>query len=149
MLKSDIVIKQITAQETIPVRHPELRKGRPIEECIFDGDNLFTTFHLGLFLNNHLIGVATFLENNNPLFQADQLQLRGMAVLTKYQGKKLGDLLLKKAEELAIAKNKSIIWCNARLIAVNFYKRAGYQTIGNSFEIKEVGTHFVMFKEIK
>lgn len=149
MSKSDIIIKQISAQETIPVRHPELRKGKPIEDCIFDGDNLSTTFHLGLFLNTHLVGVATFLENNNTLFQSGQLQLRGMAVLAKHQGKKLGDLLLNKAEELAIAKNKSIIWCNARLIAVNFYKRAGYQTIGNSFEIKNVGTHFVMFKEIK
>ncbi|MBA3985231.1 MAG: GNAT family N-acetyltransferase [Flavobacteriales bacterium] len=148
MLRTEIEVKRINAKETISVRQPVLRKGKAIEDCIFDGDDLPTTFHLGLFSNNILVGVATYLENNNPLFPGDHLQLRGMAILEEYQGKKLGEILLNKAETEAISRNKNIIWCNARFIAVNFYKRAGYQIIGDSFEIKDIGTHFVMYKEI-
>ncbi len=149
MLEPDIELKKISAKETILVRQPVLRKGRPVEDCVFDGDDLPTTFHLGIFLDNTLVGVATFLENNNPLFAGNHFQLRGMAILEEYQGRKLGEILLKKAETEAVSKNKNIIWCNARLVAVNFYKRSGYQICGDSFEIKDIGTHFVMFKEIK
>lgn len=143
-----ISVREITAVETFPVRHAELRQGRPLAECSFEGDDLSTTFHLGLFADRSLVGIATFLEKENPLFTGKQLQLRGMAVLSEYQGQKLGDHLLEAGESMAIQRNKDIIWCNARIIAVNFYLRNGYQIKGDPFEIKDVGTHFVMFKNI-
>ena len=49
-----IEIKKITAFETIIVRHPVLRPGRPIESCHFDGDELLTTSHFGLYFENQL-----------------------------------------------------------------------------------------------
>ena len=49
-------------------------------------------------------------------------------------------------EKYCFEKNARVIWFNAREKAVPFYKKKGYTSIGDSFEIPEVGTHFVMFK---
>lgn len=37
------IIKKIAALETYSVRPPAIRKGKPIESCRFDGDDLETT----------------------------------------------------------------------------------------------------------
>ena len=150
MLMKDIIqIKEISALETYAVRHPVLREGRPIEDCRFDGDDLPTSFHLGLFYEDILVGIASFMENNHNFFSDEhQYQLRGMAVMKSHQGKKLGDVLLNYGETLLKAKNATLLWFNAREIAVNFYKRNGSEIIGKPFEIKGIGTHYVMFKKI-
>src|SRR5690606_20545779 len=96
-----IQIKEISSLETYAVRHPVLREGRPIEDCRFDGDDLPTTFHLGLFYKDTLVGEASFMENNHEFFSDEyQYQLRGMAVLKSHQGKQVGDVLLNYGETL-------------------------------------------------
>lgn len=42
-------IKKITDLETYSVRHVVLRKGKPIETCRFEGDDLPSTSHFGYF----------------------------------------------------------------------------------------------------
>lgn len=143
-------IQKITAVETFPVRHPVLRGGKPIESCRFDGDELDTTTHFGLFLHNDLIGVISIFENKNSLFNAaKQFQIRGMAVLEVHQKKGFGADLVNYAERFIDTQNGNLIWFNARKNAVDFYEKLGYQIIGNAFEIEGVGTHFVLFKEIE
>ena len=119
----------------------------PIEACIFDGDNLDTTIHLGLYLKKELIGVCTLLKNNNALFSTiNQYQLRGMAILTEFQGDGLGSYILKYAESILMKNKVEIIWCNAREVAINFYKKSGYKIKGKPFEIETAGTHYIMYK---
>ena len=142
-------IKKISTIETYPVRHPVLRAGRPLEDCKFDHDDLETTFHLGLFEKNHLIGVATFLKNNSSSFpESNQYQLRGMAVLDHFQGKGLGAQLLNYAETELKLSQAELLWFNARERAVPFYSKLGYKTTGNTFDIKGIGTHYLMFKKL-
>lgn len=143
------IVRQISTEDTIAVRHPVLRKGRPRQDCYFSGDDDAGTFHLGVFDENKLVGVATFLENNYSGLTEKQMQLRGMAVLENYQGKGLGAQLLNKAEEIILKKNIHIIWCNARIIAVPFYEKLGFQKISKPFEIAPIGIHFVMKKELR
>ncbi len=144
-----IEMKRISAEETYAVRHPVLRAGRPFEDCAFKDDELETTVHLGLFFKSELVGVATFLKNNNALFPEEhQYQLRGMAVLKFYQGYKFGTLLLNYGEQLLIRKKVKRIWFNARESAVRFYERHSYEIIGNAFYIPNVGGHYVMSKNV-
>lgn len=144
-----IEAKKITTSDTYKIRHKVLRQGKPIETCKFEGDDTSTTFHVGLFYYSELIGVATFMQNNNQLFQnKTQYQLRGMAILQQFQGKKLGNVLLDKGMQLLKNEHTDLIWCNARESAVNFYSNFGFKTIGDSFQIPEIGTHFVMYKSI-
>ena len=142
-------IKEIDAIETYSVRHPVLRKGRPISDCAFEGDNLNTTFHLGIYYANVLVGVATFLVNSNTSFlENPQYQLRGMAILENFQKKGYGEHLLKAGEHIVQSKNVSRIWFNAREIAVSFYQRLDYKIVGDVFHIPNIGNHYIMTKTL-
>ena len=143
-----IEIKKIKAENTFPVRHLVLRKGKPIESCQFEGDENATTTHFGLFLNQNLIGVVSIFQENHHYFEAKKMyQIRGMAVLENFQGKKYGEKLLEYAENYCFSENASLIWFNARASAVPFYENSNYTTIGAAFEIPKIGTHFVMYKQ--
>jgi ribosomal protein S18 acetylase RimI-like enzyme len=142
-------IKKIDYTATFSVRHPVLRAGRPIESCFFDGDELETTFHFGLFVVDKLVGVISVFKNKTTTFSvAKQFQIRGMAVLKEHQSFGYGKLLLQKAEEEIIKQKGGLIWFNARENAVGFYQNSGYQIVGNSFEIAGIGTHYIMYKKI-
>ena len=142
-------IKEITAVETYIVRHPILRNGKPTENCHFEGDERETTIHFGLFDNEKLIGVISVFEHDNTTIDSKkQVQIRGMAVLGAFQKKGYGSTLLQHAEMHLRNKKIELIWFNARVSAVSFYKKLGYTTIGTSFIIPDVGAHYLMFKKI-
>ncbi|TBX69540.1 N-acetyltransferase [Flavobacterium silvisoli] len=142
-------IKEIAAPDTFSVRHPVLRSGKPVDSCHFDGDNLPTTHHYGIFGYGKLVGVASFFKNRQVLFpETNQVQLRGMAILKEFQGKGLGEMLLKYCEQLFQDEENCLLWFNARSHAVGFYEKLGYQVKGDSFEIKDIGTHFIMYKNV-
>ena len=149
-IKNELVnVKEITTEETIAIRHQVLRQGKPIESCSFEGDNLSATFHLGLYYYGELIGVATFIKNQHPNFTEEvQFQLRGMAILQQFQGKRLGNVLLKKGFQQIKLFNANLIWCNARETATNFYSKFGFNTYGKPFDVPNIGTHYTMFKNI-
>jgi GNAT superfamily N-acetyltransferase len=145
----DYSIKSISAEETYIIRQAILRAGRPIEDCIFDGDTWESTFHLGLFYKAYLIGVASYMKNKNVVFSEEtQYQLRGMAILKNYQKKGLGKLIITEGEEKLRILNVSRLWFNAREIALRFYKNHGYETQGSEFNIEGVGIHFLMTKNL-
>ena len=142
-------IKKITAFETIIVRHPVLRPGRPIESCHFDGDDLPTTSHFGLYFENQLAGVISAFKAQNKLFtEENQYQIRGMAVLSEFQKKGFGEALLEYCENEIRLKSGNLIWFNARKTAIGFYEKSGYGILGDSFEIPDVGPHYILFKAI-
>jgi predicted GNAT family N-acyltransferase len=141
-------VQIITAQQTYPLRHEILRPGLERKTCFFEGDHLKSTIHFGLFKDDHLLSVVTYVKNKHSLFDdPSQYQLRGMATASLHQGKGLGSHLLK--ESLGhFQKNSPKIWCNARLVAVKFYQRHGFQINSQQFEIPGVGPHFVMSLKI-
>ncbi|MFD2909943.1 GNAT family N-acetyltransferase [Flavobacterium ardleyense] len=143
-----IYIKKISSAETYLVRQEVLRKGKSIETCYFDGDDDVTTAHFGLFQDERIIGVVSIFKATATLFtESDQFQIRGMAVLEEFQGKGFGERLLKEAEEYCWTQHAKVIWFNARESAVAFYKKSNYKILGDSFNIPDVGIHFVMHKK--
>lgn len=143
-------IKTISAEATYAVRLPVLRPGRPVEECIFNGDEDPETIHLGAFIEDRLVAVASYMRNKNPLFEAPlQYQLRGMAVLEEFQKSGLGKQLLLEGEVVIKQRFQEVLlWFNAREIAIDFYSRYGYQTRGEKFMIPNVCQHIVMYKQL-
>lgn len=142
-----IQIKEISAKETFPIRLEVLRKNIPLP-YEFNGDFDDETFHLGAFKNDKLIAVSSYMKADYKNFEGNQYQLRGMATLTEYQGFGAGKLMLQKAVQIITEKNSNVLWCNARIAAVDFYKKQGFQTFGEIFDILYVGEHYVMFKKI-
>jgi ribosomal protein S18 acetylase RimI-like enzyme len=143
-------IKKITDLETYSVRHVVLRKGKPIESCQFDGDDLPTTNHFGYYLNDNLAGIISIFKNNNTIFASNnQYQIRGMAVLEQHQKKGIGNLLVQHGEAYCQNIQADLIWFNARTAATGFYEKLGYGKVGAAFEIKNVGEHYLMAKILK
>lgn len=142
-------VKKIPFNKTFVVRHPVLRENRPVEECYFEGDELPSTTHFGLFDQDNLVGVLSVFENKHPNFNEGKVfQIRGMALLKEYQNKNLGVILLNEAEAYVNTQKGTIIWFNAREKAVNFYKKNGFQIKGTLFEIPQIGSHYLMFKQL-
>jgi len=142
-------IKQITSQQTFAVRHPVLRPGKALDTCIFDGDDLPTTIHFGIFEEEGLLGVISVFKAGHDFFtEPNQYQIRGMAVLENQQKKGLGNMLVQAAEQYISQQNGKKIWFNAREIAVGFYKKMGYAVTGEPFTIGDIGTHYVMHKTL-
>lgn len=151
----NLEIRNISGEATYPVRHPVLRAGRPIEDCCFKGDELSTTFHVGAFINDKIVAVATFLLHKDATIEEIKhhteeqcYQLRGMAVLEEIQGKQVGKKLLEYGEQFLRNKKVSALWFNARVKAVPFYEKLGYQVISDAFEIEPIGTHYKMYKSL-
>ena len=142
-------IKKITSEATYAVRQPVLRAGMPLESCIFDGDDLNTTEHFGIFEAEALMGIISLFENNTVAFDIpNQFQIRGMAVLDQFQKRGLGEDLIRYTENRVHQKNGKLIWFNARETAVGFYQKLGYAITDEAFEIPTAGTHYIMSKKV-
>lgn len=142
-----IRIDFITPEEARVLRKAVLRKNIDLPSE-FEGDKDENTFHLGLFSNNLLVSIVSFMKRNHPSLKGDQYQLRGMATLEEFQQKGLGKLLLTHAEMILKERKIDLVWCNARVKAIDFYKKQGFKTLGDEFDIPLIGGHYVMYKFI-
>ncbi|MCZ8332028.1 MAG: GNAT family N-acetyltransferase [Flavobacterium sp.] len=103
-------IEEITFQETFSVRHPVLRAGKPIESCHFDGDDLTSTKHFGIFIDNTLVGVTSLFMQDHSFFNHKiQMQMRGMAVLNSHQKQGFGEKLLAACENYLINEKINLL----------------------------------------
>lgn len=142
-------VKEITVDETLPLRSKVLRWGWAPEKCRFAEDGQQGSFHVGYFDDERLIGVASFFSIGFENIEEPGFQLRGMAVDEQYQGKGIGKRIIQFAEE-KIKSDPAIthIWCNARKVAYKFYESQGFGYVSEEFEIPTVGPHRMMLKTL-
>lgn len=102
--------------------------------------------HLGLFSpgSDDPLAILTLANSGLEGLEPDALQLRGMAVKPVFQQKGLGTLLLKAALQEA-NRQRHLLWCNARTMAIPFYLKNNFQIHGEPFVISGVGEHVVMY----
>ena len=136
-------IKEITALETYPIRHPLLRKGQPLESCKLENDEHPSSIHLGTYIDARLVAVLSALPNLCPDYNTlKAYQLRAMAVEPKYQRKKIASSMIQYLYNKIIEKGGiELIWLNARVAANKLYIKNGFEPIGAPFSIKPIGTH--------
>jgi GNAT superfamily N-acetyltransferase len=147
MTNPSVEIRRITYQETLPLRKKILKPFLSENECVNPGDELPTTYHLGLFYNNHLVSISTFLLESHPDFSAGHpYRLRGMATDVRYQGHGFGQMVLRHGVELIKEKRADFLWFNARQKAFSFYEKLGFRYHGPMFDLKDIGPHKVMYK---
>ena len=143
----NIKIKRITPEEAILVRSPVLRSGQPIESAYLENDYSFNTIHLGGFLQNEQIATVTIFPENRD-HNGNEWRLRGMAVLDKFQSKGFGEKLIMECFTFILSNNGQLIWCNARIKAIEFYKKYGFSICSKKFDIPNIGPHFQMEKKL-
>ena len=121
----NILIENITPEDTLDIRHRVLWPNKPKEHCIVAGDQ--GAKHFGAFLNNVLVGVASTYELEGAV------RLRKFAVENQHQSKGIGSELFKHALGHAVKSNATVFWCDARENAVEFYRQFGLSAEGSRF----------------
>lgn len=138
------LIRRVEAAEVRPLRHAVLRPGQDFDETVYPGDDLDTTVHLGALDGDRVVGITSLYREAREGGPASGWRLRGMATDPDVRGAGFGAALLDASIALVAEAGGGELWCNARAEAVGFYRHAGFDTVGNEFDIPGVGPHFVM-----
>jgi GNAT superfamily N-acetyltransferase len=147
-----VKVLRVHVKDTYLIRHKVLRPHGTVADCMFKGDDDELTFHLGAFKEGKLVSVASFYFENKSEYEAahpHQYRLRGMATLPEFQGQGLSSALLKTAFPLIKQNQCTLLWCNARESAEGFYKKVGFVSNGETFDIPLIGPHRLMAIEIR
>lgn len=152
-MKTALQIQFISADQTYFLRHKILRPRQSFEAVKYAGDFSPTAFHVGAFINEQLVGIATFaseshwnVEKTHPA--KNPYRLRGMATDFDFHGQGVGAAVLHFSISTLRQKHCDLLWCNAREIAFPFYEKLGFHFIGDLFEIEDIGPHKVMYKPL-
>ena len=141
------LIRRITAEEVRPLRHSVLRPGQAFEETVYPGDD--AGLHLGAFDDgDRLVGIASLYEEDRVGGRAGGWRLRGMATDANVRGGGYGAALLAGCVELVVEAGGTELWCNARMAAVGFYRRAGFEVVSDEFDVPGIGPHVVMTRPV-
>jgi len=144
---SPVEVRTITAAETWPLRLAVLRPGHPLPAAQFPGDDLPSTRHFGAFRSSDLVGIVSlFLVEMPEQPGVGALQLRGMATVPEVRGAGFGRALVAASVVFARQNGVKLIWCNARTSAEEFYRKLGWEILGEEFDIPDVGPHFRMWR---
>lgn len=145
----EVTVKQIQPEETYPIRHKVLRPDEALNSVKYESDSFMGSFHLGAYIDDKLISIASFLQEEHSAFdEMNQYRLNGMATLESYRNKGIGSQLLKKGESILKKKHARLLWCNAKYPVSNYYLRFGLREYGEVFVIDSIGPHKLMFKKL-
>ncbi len=97
--------------------------------------------HFGAFENNKLKGVLVLTPLNNST-----LKMRQVAIDFDFQGKGVGQELVRFSEKFATESGFGEMCLHARKTAVAFYLKLGYQLIGDEFV--EIGIPHIKMNKI-
>ena len=144
-----VEINKVDAEKIRPLRHAELRKGQDFSTTSYLKDYEEDTFHMACIVDEKIITCATFYpEKSIKIKSNNTYRLRGMATDANFQRKGYASELMKESFKELKKRGCDILWCNARLVAVDFYKSIGFKIAGDLFDIAGIGPHYYMDKEI-
>jgi ribosomal protein S18 acetylase RimI-like enzyme len=131
-------IRRVAACDTIALRDAALRPGLSPGDSHYPGDDAPETLHLGAFLDNTLVAVATLCREAMPGTQsATSWRLRGMATLPEYRGRGLGRQLAHRCIAHAAEHGGTCVWCTSRVATVVFYRTLGFTACSDTFSLPE------------
>lgn len=131
-----------TYQEAVKMREEVLRKPLGLKWSEHDFDAEDTSFHLGAFLGNKLIGTLILRPRGK-----NKVQMRQVAIAPEYQSQGIGSILVRFAEDFAVMNGFSTMTAHARESALQFYLKLDYQVVGEKFT--EVGIpHYEIIKKL-
>ncbi|TVP52480.1 MAG: GNAT family N-acetyltransferase [Mongoliibacter sp.] len=118
-------IKEISAAETLPIRHKAMWPDKPKDFVRVPGDD--KAIHLGLFVNRKLISVVSVFLNGCTA------QFRKFGTLPEFRNMGYGSKLLVFMIGLLKERQIQSIWCNARVERIGFYSGFGFSETPKTF----------------
>ena len=142
-------IRKVDTERIRPLRHSELRKGQDFSTTSYLEDYEVDTFHMACIVDEKIVTCASFYPEKSLKIKSDNAyRLRGMATDSNFQRKGYASDLMQESFKELKKRDCDMVWCNARLVAVDFYKSVGFKIIGEIFDIAEIGPHYYMYKKI-
>ena len=137
-MTSPWLVVELTAEQTHPVRLAVLRADTPTKEVRFAEDDWPGAVHLGAVDPAtdpaRLIATSSWIPREmSGRAGVAAVQLRGMATLHEYQGRRVGAALIDAGMARAGANGARLVWANARDAALAFYVREGFAVEGDGF----------------
>ena len=153
-------VRRVPAQAVRPLRTAVLRPGWTDRLATYPEDET-AAVHVAAFLDGADApdGVGTVYAEPPPAPLAGEVdraayadgaawRLRGMATSDVARGAGLGRAVLDGCFGVVRESGGRFLWCNARLVAVGFYRRMGLATAGPEFDIAGIGPHYVMWRAV-
>jgi predicted GNAT family N-acyltransferase len=127
-------VVEIEADETHDLRRSLLRDGTPSDQVAFEGDDDDTTFHLGVFVDDTLVAISTWMSRRYPDLPGHPgHQLRGMATAPTARGTGVSDDMLVSGLGRCGEVGSTVVWARARVGALSFYQRHGFEIRGHEY----------------
>lgn len=143
------MLRRITADEAFPLRFGILRRSLPPVDSRYPQDDDPASIHLGAMLDGRLVSVGSFLPDpQEDGITEGVFRLRGMVTVPDCRGQGLGGRLLDHGVTLVARQSGILVWCNGRTGAVPFYRRHGFEPVGEEFETPGTGPHFRFVRSI-
>lgn len=143
-------ISPVDAGTVRPLRRELLRPGASDAELVYPHDDDDDTVHLGTYTFDVLCGIAT-AHRQAPPWQDDHpaaWRLRGMATSAGVRRRGVGRWMLAGCMQHAWEHGGTLMWCNARAGAIDFYRVLGFEPFGERFVIDGIGEHVQMYREL-
>ncbi len=138
-------IVRVTAAEVRPIRGAVLRPGQAAERLVYPGDNDSSSVHLAWRdTDGRVVSAVSLYDEPLPGTDAPAWRIRGMATLPEYRSRGLGGELLRRCFAHVRGVRPGTVWCNARTSAAGYYAKHGFEQLGETFEIPDIGEHVVM-----
>ena len=132
----------IDGQISRELRRSVLRPHLAVDAAL-PGDDLAAAIHFGVFAETDAGRVLAstcmiFPHQCSWLPEAIGWQLRSMATHPDWRGTGAGTEILRAARAFAAAAGAEVLWCNARVPAIEFYRRNGFIEYGELFESEQI-----------
>ena len=134
-------------EEIQQLRNEVLWPHKTFENCVLETDRLSTTFHFGVQIDGLTVATVTLQqEKSDKLQQEKQYRLRAMAVREGYRGQGIGDAIVEAGFNYLSELGVEVVWCDARVAALNFYRRLQFEELEEEYDIPIIGLHRFMWK---
>ena len=137
-------------EEIQQLRNEVLWPHKTFENCILETDRLSTTFHFGIQEDGLTVATVTLQQEKTVTLQQEkQYRLRAMAVREGYRGQGFGEAIVESGLSHLRELGVEVVWCDARVAALNFYRRLQFEELEEEYDIPIIGLHRFMWKVLR
>lgn len=141
------MVRRVAVDLTLPLRQQVLRPHETLDQLRLPGDDAPDTAHFAAVDDAGEVKGTASVRREAPPWAPDQAgawRLRGMATSEGHRGRGIGGEVLAAVITHVAGHGGGLLWCNARLPAVDFYRRAGFEARGEAWEEPDIGPHVAM-----
>jgi GNAT superfamily N-acetyltransferase len=146
----DVRVARVSVEVGLPLRQRVLRPHETIEQLRANSDDEPATGNFAAFADGEVVCTAS-VRREAPPWDAGvgpAWRLRGMATDERWRGRGIGAQVLDAVLGHVGSHGGGLLWCNARVPALSFYRRAGFRTRGDAWDDPLIGPHIAMERTV-